>query len=329
MTPVDAFDTMLIMGLDDEADATRAYLDEHLSFDHDIWVQVFEITIRILGGLLSAYQMTGDRQLLALAEDLGRRLLPAFDSPTGMPYMYVNLRTGETGGPTRGAAGQAPTRAPRGASNPAEIGTLILEFGTLARLTGDQEFYDKPKRALVALFDRRAKTRPRRRRDQRRTGEWTSRTSHIGGGIDSFYEYLVKCERLFDDADCGRMAKATLAAANKYLADDAAERPVVRRGEHGHRGAAPPRSTARCRPSSRPCSCSSGDLDRAERLQDLELPHVELDRHRAGGARLPHDEDRVPRLPAPPREHRVGVLPLPRHARPAVPRHGARHVRRR
>ncbi len=220
MTPVDALDTMLLMGLDDEANETRAYLDAHLSFDHDIWVKNFEITIRILGGLLSAYQMTGDRQLLAKAEDLGHRLLPVFDSPTGMPYMYVNLKTGATGGPDMGApAGQARRRAPRGASNPAEVGTLILEWGTLARLTGDQEFYDRPKRALVALFDRRAKTGLVGDEIDVDTGKWLGRTSHIGGGIDSFYEYLVKCERLFDDADCGRMAKATLAAANKYLAD--------------------------------------------------------------------------------------------------------------
>ncbi len=76
----------------------------------DIEVKNFEITIRLLGGLLSAYQMTGDRRLLAKAEDLGNRLLPVFDSPTGMPYMYVNLKTGRT----RGAR-----------SNPAEIGTLL------------------------------------------------------------------------------------------------------------------------------------------------------------------------------------------------------------
>ncbi len=79
----------------------------------------------MLGGLLSAYQMTGDARLLRLAEDLGTRLLPAFDSPTGMPYMYVNLKTGRT----RGAR-----------SNPAEIGTLVLEFGTLSKLTGKPVF---------------------------------------------------------------------------------------------------------------------------------------------------------------------------------------------
>src|SRR6184192_978455 len=74
MTPVDALDTMILMGLKEEAKTTRKYIDKNLSFDKDIEVQNFEITIRLLGGLLSNYQLTGDRRLLVLAEDLGTRL---------------------------------------------------------------------------------------------------------------------------------------------------------------------------------------------------------------------------------------------------------------
>jgi hypothetical protein len=94
MTPVDALDTMIIMGLTDEADKTREFIATNLSFDQDIEVKNFEITIRLLGGLLSSYQMTGDKRLLDLADNLGNRLLPVFNSPTGMPYMFVNLKTG-------------------------------------------------------------------------------------------------------------------------------------------------------------------------------------------------------------------------------------------
>ena len=61
MTPVDALDTMIIMGLTDEADKTREFIATNLSFDQDIEVKNFEITIRLLGGLLSSYQMTGDQ----------------------------------------------------------------------------------------------------------------------------------------------------------------------------------------------------------------------------------------------------------------------------
>src|SRR5687768_5478092 len=141
MTPVDALDTMIIMGLNDEADATRKHIVENLSFDKDISVQNFEVTIRLLGGLLSGYQMTGDQRLLKLAEDLGNRLLPVFDSPTGIPYRYVNLKTGKVRGEV---------------TNPAEAGTLLIEFGTLAKLTKRPIFYGKAKRALVEVYKRRS-----------------------------------------------------------------------------------------------------------------------------------------------------------------------------
>src|SRR5881396_1762204 len=82
MTPVDSLDTMLLMGLEEEAKATEDLILGTLSFDQDIFVSNFEITIRILGGLLAGNQLTHERGLLALARDLGTRLLPAFDSPT-------------------------------------------------------------------------------------------------------------------------------------------------------------------------------------------------------------------------------------------------------
>src|SRR4029453_33557 len=68
MTPVDSLDTMIIMGLKKESDVTREYIVQNLSFDKDISVQNFEITIRLLGGLLTNYQLTGDKRLLVLAE---------------------------------------------------------------------------------------------------------------------------------------------------------------------------------------------------------------------------------------------------------------------
>ena len=94
MTPVDALDTMILMGLNKEADEDRELVAKNLSFDKDIYVKNFEITIRMLGGLLSSYELSSDKRLLVLAEDLGDRLLPVFNSPTGMPYVEVNLHTG-------------------------------------------------------------------------------------------------------------------------------------------------------------------------------------------------------------------------------------------
>lgn len=204
MTPVDALDTLLLAGLPDEASRAKALILERLSFDRDLSVKNFEITIRLLGGLLSAYQATRDPRLLALAEDLGTRLLPAFASPTGMPYVNVNLKTGKASGAR---------------SNPAEIGTLLLEFGTLSKLTGKPVFYEKAKNALVALYSRRSAIGLVGEEIDVETGKWLSPQSHVGGGIDSYYEYLLKCARLFGDADCERMWKESLRAVNARLAD--------------------------------------------------------------------------------------------------------------
>ncbi len=203
MTPVDSLDTMIIMGLDDEARNTREYIVKNLSFDKDFYVQNFEITIRLLGGLLSSYQLTGDKRLLNLAEDLGNRLLPVFDSPTGMPYRYVNLRTGKVCGTE---------------SNPAETGTLLIEFGTLARLTNRPIFSDKAKRALVETYKRRSAIGLVGEKINVETGKWLASDSHISGAIDSYYEYLLKSWLLFGDQDCKRMWRESIAAVNKYLA---------------------------------------------------------------------------------------------------------------
>jgi mannosidase alpha-like ER degradation enhancer 2 len=205
MTPVDALDTMILMGLKDEADTTRKYILDNLSFDKDIDVQNFEITIRLLGGLLSSYQLTGDRRLLALAEDLGNRLVPVFESPTGLPYKFVNLKTGKV----RGAE-----------TNPAETGTLLIEFGTLSKLTGRRIFFDKAKRALVETYNRRSPIGLIGTRFNVETGKWTNTDSHISAEIDSYYEYLLKGWLLFGDQDCQRMWLESIPAINKYLADE-------------------------------------------------------------------------------------------------------------
>jgi len=208
MTPVDAYDTMLLMGLTAQADSAKQLILDSLRFDRDFPVQVFEITIRELGGLLSAYQLDGDPRFLTLARDLGTRLLPAFGSETGMPYRFVNLRTGAVSGPV---------------SNPAEIGTLMLEFGTLSKLTGEPRYYEAAKRAMTALFARRSRIGLVGSTIDVRTGAWVDGDSHVSGGIDSYYEYLLKSWLLFRDPDFERMWDSSIAAVNRYLPD---ERPT-------------------------------------------------------------------------------------------------------
>jgi mannosidase alpha-like ER degradation enhancer 2 len=251
MTPVDALDTLIVMGLDAEAKQARDLIETKLSFDQDIYVKTFEITIRHLGGLLSAYQLTGDKKLLTLADDLGTRLLPAFDSPSGLPWVDVNLRTGKTRGSDSG---------------PAESGTLLLEFGTLAKLTGKPIYYDKAKRALVETYKRRSKIDLVGATFDVASGKWTSPDSSVAGGIDSYYEYLYKCWRLFGDNDCKAMWETSIKALNAHVADEV-------RGElwYGH---VDMNTGARRKPEYGALDAFfpallaiSGDLDRAKRLQ--------------------------------------------------------------
>src|SRR6266542_3652391 len=251
MTPVDALDTLILMHLDAEAARAQSLIVRDLSFDRDISVKNFEITIRLLGGLLSSYQLTGDKRLLSLAEDLGNRLLPIFNSPTRLPYVYVNLRTGHT----RDAV-----------TNPAETGTLLLEFGTLSKLTGRSVFYEKAKRALVETFKRRSPLSLVGESINVETGAWTNTDSHISGGIDSYYEYLWKCWLLFGDGDCRDMWNASIPAVNKYLADET-------RGElwYGHADMQTGKRTKKTYGALGaffPALLAlSGDLERARRLQ--------------------------------------------------------------
>jgi ER degradation enhancer, mannosidase alpha-like 2 len=203
MSEIDGLDTMILMGLDKEAAEARQDIDKHLSFNQDIYVKNFEITIRCLGGLLSEYEATNDPQLLKLATDLGNRLLPAFHSPTGMPYEFVNLRTGKV----RGAV-----------TNPAEV-ALLPEFGTLSRLTGNPLYYNNAKRAMTELWRRRSSLDLVGLGINVETGEWTDSTSSISGGIDSFDEYLLKSWLLFGDRDCLEMWRKSIVGINKYLAE--------------------------------------------------------------------------------------------------------------
>ena len=200
MSPVDALDTLVLMGFTQEASEARELIATQLSFDRDIEVKHFEVVIRLLGGLLSGYELTGDARLLRLADELGTRLLPAFDSPTGLPFEYVNLRSGATRGEV---------------SNPAES-ALIIEYGTLSRLTGKPQYYARARRALGEIYARRSKLGLVGERIDVTTGAWTNTSSHIGARIDSYYEYLWKCWQLFADAGCHAMWATSSAAALRY-----------------------------------------------------------------------------------------------------------------
>ena len=91
VTLVDALDTLWLMDMKDEFWEARNWVRDHLDHDHVGGVSVFETTIRSLGGLLSAYDWSGDKVFLDQAKDLGERLFHAFDSGSGFPSKTINL----------------------------------------------------------------------------------------------------------------------------------------------------------------------------------------------------------------------------------------------
>lgn len=186
MTPVDAFDTFTLLGLSEEAKEAKELILTKLDFNIDNDVQVFEITIRLLAGLITAYELDGNKKFLSLAKELGDRLMPAFNTPTGMPYRYVHLQTGKTRD---------------GINNPAEIGTLMMEFGKLSRLTGNPKYYNAAKKAIMKVYTSRSGLDLVGEQVEVKTGKWVNTKSHIGAYIDSYYEYLYKSWLLFGDQD--------------------------------------------------------------------------------------------------------------------------------
>jgi len=204
LTIVEALDTLYMMGLDKEVEQGVRWIADNLHFDIDGEVQIFETGIRIVGGLLSGWCGTRDKKLLALAKDMADRLSPAFTkSPTGMPYRFVNLKTGAVRDPE---------------SFPAEIGTYIAEWGTLSKATGDKRYFDMAKRATKALFDRRSKIDLVADTINIETGAWGSRRASIGPPTDSYFEYLWDGWQLFGDADFKRWYDVHTAAIVKYQA---------------------------------------------------------------------------------------------------------------
>ena len=203
LTIVEALDTLWLMGLDAEFEEGLAWVFANLRFDVDAEIQLFECSIRMLGGLLAAHHACGDARLLALAHDLAGRLAPAFErSPTGMPYRFVNLRTG------------AVRRDP--ATFPAEVGSYLPEWGTLAKLTGERRFYDLPKAAAKAMYDRRSAIGLLADTIDLESGKWLSRQATVGPPSDSYYEYLWDAWQLHGDADTRRWYDTLTAAILKH-----------------------------------------------------------------------------------------------------------------
>lgn len=201
-TIIDSLSTLYTMGLESEFNRGRDWVATDLKMDYNAFVSVFETNIRILGGLLSAYAMSGYTVFKTKSVEVANKMLPAFDTPTGIPYGLVSLQTGQKNN-WMWAQGQSIL---------AEFGTLHLEFVYLSNITGLPIYAEKVKH-IRNYMDKIRKPNyglyPNYLNPQ--TGTWGSHHVSIGALGDSFYEYLLKswiqtgkkdaqARRMYDDA---------------------------------------------------------------------------------------------------------------------------------
>ena len=216
LTLIDALDMLGIVGNRTEFSSGVDWVCRNVSFDQDVRVNLFELNIRVLGGLLSAHYLAMDKELalmdeyngclLGVALEVGERMLPAFDTPTAIPYPWINLAKGVVQGDSR-------TQCVAGA------GTLLLEFGTLSRLSGNSTYHDVAIQALQSLWSRRSAIGLLGNTLDMGSGSWTNENAGIGGGVDSFYEYILKSYVVFEDLgdELWDMWQESYAAVRKHL----------------------------------------------------------------------------------------------------------------
>lgn len=211
-TLVDALDTLWIMGLhDDFHAAASAAVQLDFTNTTDTSVNLFETTIRHLGGLLAAYDLSREPALLTKAKELGDLLFMAFDTPNRMPGFWLDFANARNGHQ------QAGTHDP--SASPA---SLSLEFTRLAQLTGDNKYYDAIERVRVFLA--------RTQHETKLPGMWPIALDFrneqvsdsgftLGALADSLYEYLPKMFLLTGglEASYERMYRDAMDVAIKYL----------------------------------------------------------------------------------------------------------------
>lgn len=134
-TIVDAMDTLFIMGLEDEFQKGRQWIEDNLTIDNvNVEISAFEFNIRFIGGLLSCYALTKDRMFLQKAESFVQKIMPVFDTNTGLPYALINPSSGQC---------KNYMWASSGSSILSEVGSFHLEFTYLTAATGNPVYAEK------------------------------------------------------------------------------------------------------------------------------------------------------------------------------------------
>lgn len=186
-TLVDSLDSLYITGMHAEFEqAVAAAVNISFATSAADQVNVFETTIRYLGGFLAAYDLSGDQRLLKKAREAGDMLYAAFDTPNRMPITRWDFKRAAIGEPQ-----EADERVLL-----AEIGSLCMEFTRLSLVTGDPRWFDASERITEALRAQQHKTMLPGLWPisvSARTMDFTQdNTFSLGAMADSVFEYLPK-----------------------------------------------------------------------------------------------------------------------------------------
>ncbi|CAH7437351.1 Man1c1 [Phodopus roborovskii] len=207
-TIIDSLDTLYLMELKDEFQEAKAWVQDSFHLNVSGEASLFEVNIRYIGGLLSAFYLTGEEVFRVKAIKLGEKLLPAFNTPTGIPKGVVNFKSGSWGWATAGSS-----------SILAEFGSLHLEFLHLTELSGNPVFAEKVKniRKVLREIDKPFGLYPNFLSPV--SGNWVQHHVSVGGLGDSFYEYLIKSWLMSakTDTEAKNMYYEALEAIDTYL----------------------------------------------------------------------------------------------------------------
>ena len=196
---VDSLDTLMLMNQTTRLQHAREWLADSLTWHQDQAVNLFETSIRMLGGLLSAHYLStefpdmapldednpgtaGEDLYLEKAKDLADRLLAAFESPSGIPYASVNLANFQA----------VPAHFDSGASSTAEVASVQMEYKYMAKLTGEKNFWDVVEKVMKVIDDNDSEAGLVPIFIEPTTGHFVGSNIRLGSRGDSYYEYLIK-----------------------------------------------------------------------------------------------------------------------------------------
>lgn len=203
LTAVDALDTLQLMDLRSEYGEARQLVVEAVRVRQQQGINLFETTIRVVGGLLAASHLESDDTLLHSAAKLADAMSFAFETQTGLPFGTLDLRTRRKSNPSWSQR----------ASTVSEVASLQVEWQTLARLTGNATY--------AALVDRVTRHLDRLSPDDGLypmfispdTGRFSSTMITLGARADSLYEYLLKQWLLDRGGEAPQLARRMYAAS--------------------------------------------------------------------------------------------------------------------